>query len=90
MDNLSQIIESFVGLGKPWTFYEFVMNNFHLSEREKDVFLKVYKEASAFELWNFSDLSEGAKNSNLYLKKNTQLSDEAIKRIVNAIAYEWK
>jgi len=90
MDNLSQIIESFIGLGKPWTFYEFVMDNSHLSEREKDRFLKIYKDASEFELWNFSDLSEGAKNSTLFLKTNTQLSDEAIKRIVNAIAYEWK
>lgn len=90
MDNLSQIIESFAGLGKPWTFYEFVMNNSQISEREKDEFLNIYKNASEFELWNFSDLSEGAKNSTLYLKTNTQLNDEAIERIVNAIAYEWR
>jgi len=90
MDNLSQIIESFAGLGRPWTFYKYVINNPQISEEEKNEFLKIYKDASEFELWNFSDLSEGAKNSTLFLKTNTQLSDEAIKRIVNAIAYEWK
>lgn len=90
MNNLSQVIESFAGLGKPWTFYEFVINNSQISEKDKDEFSNIYKNASEFELWNFSDLSEGAKNSTLYLKTNTQLSDEAIKRIVNAIAYEWK
>lgn len=90
MDNLSRVIESFADLGEPWTFYEFVMNNSQISEREKDIFSNIYKGASDFELWNFSDLSEGAKNSTLFLKTNTQLSDEAIKRIVNAIAYEWR
>jgi len=90
MDNLSQVIESFGGLGKPWTFYEFVINNSQISEKDKDEFSNIYKNASEFELWNFSDLSEGAKNSTLYLKTNTQLTDEAIKRIVNAIAYKWR
>ena len=90
MDNISLIIESFNDWGKPWTFYEFVMHNSQISEKEKDEFSNIYKNASEFELWNFSDLSEGAKNSTLFLKTNTQLSDEAIKRIVNAIAYEWR
>lgn len=90
MDSVSLIIESFNDWGKPWTFYEFVMNNSQISEKEKDEFSNIYKDASEFELWNFSDLSEGIKNSTLFLKTNTQLSNEAIKRIVNAIAYEWK
>ena len=90
MDNVSLIIESFNDWGKPWTFYKYVINNPKISEDEKNEFSKIYKDASEFELWNFPDLSEGAKNSTLYLKKNTPFTDEAIKQIVNAIAYEWK
>jgi hypothetical protein len=90
MDNLSQIIESYYGLGKPWTFYDFVINNAKLCETEKSEFVKIYKEAAKFEFWNFSNLSEGAENATIFLKSNTQLSAEAINRIVNAIAYEWK
>lgn len=90
MDNVSLIIESFNDWRKPWTFSQYVINNPQISKEEMNEFLKIYKDASEFELWNFSDLSEGATNSTLYLKKNTQFTDEAIKRIVNAIAYEWK
>jgi len=90
MDNVSLIIESFNDWGKPWTFYEFVMKNSQISEKEKDEFLNTYRNASEFKLWNFSDLAECSKNSTKYLESNTRLSEKAIRQIVNAIAYEWR
>jgi len=90
MESVSLIIEGFNDWGKPWTFYQYVINNPQISEEEKNEFLKIYKEASKFELWNFPDLAEGSKNSTKYLEARTRLSEKAIRQIVNAIAYEWK
>jgi hypothetical protein len=90
MKNITLIIENFTDLGKPWTFYEYVINNSNVSEIEKINFSKIYNEASKFELWNFSNLAVGAENSSVFLKENTNLSEKAIKQIVNAIAYEWR
>lgn len=90
MDNVSLIIESFNDWGKPWIFYRYVINNPQISKEEKNEFKKIYKQASDFELWNFPDLAEGAKNSTKYLEANTNFSEKAIKQIVNAIAYEWR
>lgn len=90
MKNIKLIIENFTDWGKPWTFYEYVINNSNVSEIEKTNFSKIYNEASEFELWNFSDLTVGVENSSKFLKENTNLSEKAIKQIVNAIAYEWR
>jgi hypothetical protein len=90
MKSITLIIENFTDWGKPWTFYEYVINNSNVSEIERINFSKIYKEASKFELWNFSDLTVGVENSSKFLKENTNLSEKAIKQIVNAIAYEWR
>lgn len=90
MKNITLIIENFSDWGKPWTFHEYVINNSNVSEIERINFSKIYKEAAKFELWNFSDLSVGAENSSKFLKESTNLSEKAIKHIVNAIAYEWR
>ncbi|MES2811298.1 MAG: hypothetical protein V4670_02405 [Bacteroidota bacterium] len=90
MKNITLIIESFTDLGRPWTFYEYVINNSNVSEEEKNDFSKIYNEAAKFELWNFSDLTLGCENSKTFLKANTNFSEKAIMQIVNAIAYEWR
>ncbi len=90
MKSIKLIIENFTDWGKPWTFYEYVINNSNVSEIERIKFSKIYNEASKFELWNFSDLIVGVENSSKFLKENTSLSEKAIKQIVNAIAYEWR
>ena len=90
MKNLSSIIESFSDWGKPWTFYNYVTENLNISQSEINIFSIHYQEASKFELWNYSDLTIGAKNSQNYLTNHTELSEKSIKQIVNAISYEWR
>jgi len=88
--NITLIIESFSDWEKPWTFYNFVINNSNISEIEKNNFSKAYQEASKFELWNFTDLNIGIENSKAFLKHNTGYTENAIKQIINAIAYELR
>lgn len=88
--NLLQIIENFSDWGKPWTFYKSIMENPNINDSEKKFFSKIYSDASKYELWNYSDLTIGAKNSRKFLKNNTDLNEITINQIVNAIAYEWR
>ncbi|WP_231464332.1 MULTISPECIES: hypothetical protein [unclassified Pedobacter] len=90
MKNLTQIINNFSDWEKPWTFYKSIMDNSNITEIEKEFFSKVYKEASQYELWNFTDLKKGAENSRQFLKKNTNFDQKAVNQIVNSIAYEWR
>ena len=90
MKHLSHIIENFSDWSKPWTFYKSILNNTELNDAEKEFFSKIYKKASNYEIWNYSDLTIGAKNSRFFLRNNTDFSEKTIKQIVNAIAYEWK
>jgi hypothetical protein len=62
----------------------------NLSGNERELFDKLWAEAVDFTNWNDSDLSLGCKITHERLKKNFDLSDEVIAKIVRIASYEWK
>ena len=90
MKNIELIILSFNDWGKPWTFYDFIINNNSLSEEESILFKELWIKASNLKLWDYKDLKQGSQKSQQYIKDNYPLSDEVAILISRAISYGWR
>ncbi|MDQ6845811.1 MAG: hypothetical protein M3Z92_15950 [Bacteroidota bacterium] len=90
METLERIIATFDKWAHPWTFYNFVLDNDQLDEKNKSAFREIWTRAGDYELWNFSDLLLGCKTAEQFLKKNYPLTDDTIRSIVRALSYQWK
>ena len=87
--NIENVIQSFES-SHIWEFDKYVMNNKGLSQKERNIFGEIWRNAGEIKLWNFSDLTVGCTNSRNYIKNNYDLSEKSISKIVNALSYSWR
>ena len=88
MTILEKVIINFDGKRES-LFLKYITDHELLEEKEKSLINSIWKEASKFELWNYANLNIGKRNVLNYLKAHYDINPKALKKIVNAISYEW-
>ena len=90
MKSLEAVILNFDNWSLPWTFFNFVINNHSLTDKDKELFRDIWLTAVDSDNWKNSDMAKGSKLTESKLKELYKLTDNTVSSIVRAASYQWK
>ncbi|MFI5452110.1 hypothetical protein ACHMWN_08135 [Pedobacter sp. UC225_61] len=89
LNNIEETVLTFQTWNMPWKFESYISNQLQ-NENALMLFKNIWKIAADYKNWSKYDLCTGEMITLNLLKERFDLTENACKRIIKAVTYEWR